>query len=69
MDVVDGNGSEDGSASGRKSVAGAESKGTRKRKPYQPPAFRYERVFETMALACGKVGSIQAQCRSMNSAS
>jgi hypothetical protein len=25
------------------------------RKPYQKPAFRYERVFETMALSCGKL--------------
>lgn len=24
------------------------------KKPYQKPAFRYELVFETMALACGK---------------
>ncbi len=25
------------------------------KKPYQKPAFRYERVFETMALSCGKL--------------
>lgn len=25
------------------------------RKPYQKPAFRYERAFETSALSCGKV--------------
>jgi len=24
------------------------------KKPYSKPEFRYERVFETMALACGK---------------
>ena len=24
------------------------------KKPYQKPAFEYEEVFETMALACGK---------------
>ncbi len=24
------------------------------KKPYEKPAFRFERVFETMALACGK---------------
>lgn len=35
------------------------------RKPYQKPAFRRERVFETMALACGKISSTQAQCRSL----
>jgi len=25
------------------------------KKPYHKPSFRYEQVFETMALACGKV--------------
>ena len=33
------------------------------KKPYRKPAFRYEQVFETMALACGKVNATQAQCR------
>jgi hypothetical protein len=33
------------------------------KKPYQKPTFQYERVFETMALACGKVNPTQAQCR------
>jgi hypothetical protein len=33
------------------------------RKPYRKPNFRYERVFETMALACGKVSPSQPQCR------
>ena len=33
------------------------------KKPYQKPAVRYERVFETRALVCGKVQSTQAQCR------
>ena len=35
------------------------------RKPYQKPAVRRERVFETMALACGKISSTQAQCKSV----
>jgi len=35
---------------------------TRGRRPYQKPAFRYERVFETMALSCGKVVTTQFQC-------
>jgi hypothetical protein len=34
------------------------------KKPYQKPAFRSERVFETMALACGKMNGTQAQCKS-----
>ncbi len=33
------------------------------KKPYLKPAFRHERVFETMALACGKVKATQQQCR------
>jgi hypothetical protein len=33
------------------------------KKPYQKPAFRYERVFETLALSCGKVNPTQSQCR------
>lgn len=33
------------------------------KKPYTKPTFRYERVFETMALACGKIHPTQAQCR------
>jgi hypothetical protein len=34
------------------------------KKPYQKPAFRHERVFETMALACGKISATQLSCRS-----
>jgi hypothetical protein len=33
------------------------------KRPYQKPAFRHERVFETMALACGKMSTSQGQCR------
>ena len=33
------------------------------KKPYVKPAFRHEQVFETMALACGKISSTQAQCK------
>jgi hypothetical protein len=33
------------------------------RKPYQRPAFRFEHIFETMALACGKVSATQGHCR------
>ena len=32
------------------------------KKAYQRPEVRYERVFETMALACGKVQTTQGQC-------
>jgi hypothetical protein len=40
---------------------GAEDKRTVK-KAYQKPEVRHERVFETMALACGKVQTTQGQC-------
>lgn len=33
------------------------------KKPYLKPEFRYERAFETMALACGKIRATQAICR------
>ena len=32
------------------------------KKLYQKPAFRYERVFETLALSCGKVAPTIAIC-------
>jgi len=34
------------------------------RKPYRKPAVRYERVFETSALTCGKISGTQGQCHS-----
>jgi hypothetical protein len=39
------------------------------KKPYQDPAFRYDKVFETMALSCGKVNATQALCRFHRNAS
>ena len=35
----------------------------RRKKRYLKPAFRHEKVFETMALACGKISGTQASCR------
>jgi hypothetical protein len=32
------------------------------KKPYEKPAFKYERVFVTTALSCGKVGPTSAAC-------
>jgi hypothetical protein len=40
--------------------AGSTSKTKR---PYSKPKFQHEKVFETMALACGKLSPTQAQCR------
>jgi len=33
-----------------------------KKKPYTPPSFRFEPVFEVSALACGKHFATQASC-------
>ncbi len=33
------------------------------KKPYQKPAFRHERVFETLALSCGKINATSSNCR------
>jgi hypothetical protein len=41
-------------------AAGSSQGGTKK--PYEKPAFRHERVFETMALSCGKMASTQSGC-------
>jgi hypothetical protein len=34
----------------------------KEKKLYQKPAFRYERVFETLALSCGKISPTQGTC-------
>jgi len=39
------------------------------KKPYSKPSFRHERVFETLALACGKIGSTTPQCQSSRKSS
>ena len=33
------------------------------KRPYQKPAFSSEAIFETMALACGKISITQNACR------
>jgi hypothetical protein len=43
-------------------TASGQQAAQRAKKPYQKPAFRFERVFETMALTCGKVNTTQPQC-------
>jgi hypothetical protein len=35
-----------------------------KKKPYETPSFRFERVFEVSALSCGKIGSTSSGCHS-----
>jgi hypothetical protein len=59
MGVKDG----EGTLRREEEVVRAESPPARRFRPYHPPAFRFERVFETMALACGKISPTQAHCR------
>ena len=33
------------------------------KKPYVKPAYECSQVFETLALACGKISPTQQQCR------
>ena len=33
-----------------------------RKKPYKAPSFRFERVLEVSALACGKISATQASC-------
>ena len=37
--------------------------GFKEKRPYAKPEFKHEKVFETMALACGKLAPTQHQCR------
>ncbi len=46
-----------------------QKKAGKDKKPYRKPAFRYERVFETLALACGKIGATTPQCQSSRKSS
>ncbi len=39
------------------------------KKPYRKPKVRFERVFEVMALVCGKVFDTQLSCRGSRKAS
>ena len=39
------------------------------KKPYEKPSFRFERVFETTALSCGKVHPHQSSCHAARKAS
>jgi hypothetical protein len=55
--------SESGNKLGSEREALPECPQPKKKKPYTKPSFQHERVFETMALACGKLHPTQAQCR------
>jgi hypothetical protein len=47
----------------------AQAEQPKKKRPYVKPSFQFEKVFETNALACGKVGVTQETCRSNRKAS
>ena len=49
--------------SDQQKISGTPESGKAAKKPYVKPAFRREQVFETMALACGKVNNTQGPCR------
>jgi len=36
---------------------------TAAKNPYTAPAFRFDKVFEVMALACGKMHATEHNCR------
>jgi hypothetical protein len=40
------------------------SQKTQIKKTYEKPSFRFEQVFETQALSCGKVFATQGPCHS-----
>ena len=42
--------------------ASADDANRKTKKPYVKPEVRHERVFETMALTCGKVQTTQSGC-------
>jgi hypothetical protein len=39
------------------------------RKPYRKPSFRFEQVFETLALQCGKIQGTGGACNTVKIAS
>lgn len=41
----------------------APEQNARAKKPYRKPSFQHERVFETMALICGKLDPTLQQCQ------
>jgi hypothetical protein len=64
MDVKPGNSKNIERLLEQQAVVPPEPKPAQSRRPYQKPAFRFERVFETTALSCGKVSITQFQCMS-----
>ena len=59
----------DHSESTNRDVSAPVEKRAAAKKLYMKPEVRYERVFETMALACGKVQTTQFSCHANRKAS
>jgi hypothetical protein len=59
----------DHSESTNRDASGVVEKRAITKKHYTKPDLRFERVFETMALACGKVQTTQANCHANRKAS
>jgi len=36
------------------------------KKPYEKPSFRYEKIFVTSALSCGKITSTDLNCHTLS---
>jgi len=43
-------------------TSSAEEASSRPKRPYHKPLVRYERVFETRALRCGKISATEGSC-------
>ncbi len=50
-------------------VAAAAASAHEDRRPYLKPSFRFEQVFETMALQCGKIEGTSQACNMVKMAS
>jgi hypothetical protein len=56
------NGFDDRSATQQDCAASEETPAPHAKKPYRKPSYRHEKVFETMALSCGKIQPTQRNC-------
>jgi hypothetical protein len=46
-----------------RNTSSSQALSTKTKRAYTKPEFQHEKVFETMALACGKLAATQRQCR------
>jgi hypothetical protein len=48
-----------------KNSSSEESQSAATKKSYEKPAFRFEQVFVTSALSCGKVNPVDSNCQGL----